>query len=162
MNAPIHPRLLAGAGLSSSDSAIFGEVLASDIAVRNYLAPLQKHYAGTGATELWINQPGQLILEVEGTVRYIDEPALTFEALEAFAQAVAIASPQQQHVGTQRPLLSATLPDGERIQIVLPPAVEPGQVSMSIRIPSDRIIPLRRSTRRRARLTTTAGPARRH
>ena len=142
MNAPIPPRLLAGAGLSSSDSAIFGEVLASDIAVRNYLAPLQKHYAGTGATELWINQPGQLILEVEGTVRYIDEPALTFEALEAFAQAVAIASPQQQHVGTQRPLLSATLPDGERIQIVLPPAVEPGQVSMSIRIPSDKIIPL--------------------
>jgi type IV secretion system protein VirB11 len=142
MNARLPPRLLASAGLSSSDNAVFGDVLASDIAVRNYLAPLQKHYAGTGATELWINRPGQLILEVEGTVRYIDEPAMTFEALEAFAQAVAIASPQQQHVGTQRPLLSATLPDGERIQIVLPPAVEPGQVSMSIRIPSDKIIPL--------------------
>lgn len=142
MNAPLDPRRLAGAHFSSADSAVFGEVLAPDIAVRNYLAPLQKHYVGTGATELWINQPGQLILEVEGTVRYINEPAMTFEALEAFAQAVAIASPQQQHVGTERPLLSATLPDGERIQIVLPPAVEPGQVSMSIRIPSDKIIPL--------------------
>lgn len=146
MNAPrdlAFAGVAAGAdGLSSADSAVFGEILASDIAVRNYLAPLQKHFAGTGATEMWINQPGELILEVEGEVRYITEPSMTFEALEAFAQAVAIASPQQQQVGIERPLLSATLPDGERIQIVMPPAVEPGRVSMSIRIPSEKIIPL--------------------
>ena len=141
MNAPVDLHLV-GTGLSASDRAVYGDVLASDIAVRTYLAPLQKHFAGTGATEMWINRPGELILEVEGVVRYIDEPLMTFEALEAFAQAVAIASPQQQHVGNERPLLSATLPDGERIQIVLPPAVEPGLVSMSIRIPSEKIIPL--------------------
>lgn len=142
MNAPVDTRLLAGAGLSSSDCAVFGDVLASDIAVRNYLAPIKRHYEGTGATEVWINKPGELIVEVEGVVRYIDEPLLTFEMLEAFAQAVAIASPQQQHVGNKRPLLSATLPDGERIQIVLPPAVEPGLVAMAIRIPNEKIIPL--------------------
>lgn len=140
MNAPIDLRPKQAVGYS--DQEVFGVALASDIAVRNYLAPLKRHFAGTGATELWINKPGELILEVQGTVRYIQEPELTFEALEAFAQAVAIASPQQQHVGHERPLLSATLPDGERIQIVLPPAVEPGLVSMSIRIPNDKIIPL--------------------
>ena len=82
-------------------------------------------------------------MEVEGTVRYIDEPALTFEALEAFAQAVAIASPQQQHVGTQRPPAVGhitgwrTYPD-----CAAAPRWSRGQVSMSIRIPSDKIIPL--------------------
>lgn len=140
MNAPRDLRALDRA--LSSDDAVFGEALASDIAVRNYLAPLQKHFAGCGATEMWINRPGELLLEVEGEVRRIDEPLMTFEALEAFAQAVAIAAPQQSEVGTQRPLLSATLPDGERIQIILPPAVEPGLVSVSIRIPSEIIIPL--------------------
>jgi type IV secretion system protein VirB11 len=127
---------------SSSDQEIHGDVLATDIAVRNYLRPLQKYFTESGATEMWINQPGELLLEVEGEVRYIDEPSMDYENLQAFAKAVAIASPQQQDVSSIRPLLSATLPDGERIQVVLPPAVEQGLVSMSIRIPSSKIIPL--------------------
>lgn len=131
-----------GNDMSLSDRAVYGEALVSDIAVRNYLAPLQKHFKGTGATEMWLNKPGELILEVGGEIRFIDEPLMTFEALEAFAQAVAIASPQQQHVGHQQPVLSATLPDGERIQIVMPPAVAPGLLSMSIRIPNPTIISL--------------------
>jgi type IV secretion system protein VirB11 len=137
--APLHDR---GNQYSSSDRAIHGEVLDTDIAVRNYLAPLQKHFGETGATEMWINQPGELLLEVDGEVHYIDEPLMDYENLQAFAKAVAIASPQQQDVSNKRPLLSATLPDGERIQVVLPPAVEQGLVSMSIRIPSSKIIPL--------------------
>jgi type IV secretion system protein VirB11 len=133
--APLH-------GFSTSDQGIFGETLATDIAVRNYLAPLQKYFVESGATEMWINRPGELLLEVEGEVRYINEPSMDYENLQAFAKAVAIASPQQQDVSSKRPLLSATLPDGERIQVVLPPAVEQGLVSMSIRIPSSKIIPL--------------------
>jgi type IV secretion system protein VirB11 len=127
---------------ASSDSHIYGDALDSDIAVRTYLQPLKKHLAANGATELWINKPGEIILEVGSSTVTVKEPALTFSALQAFAQAVAVYSPQQQHVGASNPLLSATLPDGERIQIVLPPAVEPGLVSMSIRIPGSTIIPL--------------------
>lgn len=125
-----------------SEADVYGEVLSDDIAIRNYLEPLKKHLLAAGATEMWINQPGELILEVGSEKRVIQEPLLTFAALEAFAQAIAVYSPQQQTVGASNPLLSATLPDGERVQIALPPAVEPGLVSMSIRIPSAAIIPL--------------------
>lgn len=143
MGAPFDQTAVAGAStLSRADAAVYGEALAPDIAVRTYLEPLKKYLRLAGATELWLNRPGEIILEVGGEVRYIKEPSLTFAALEALAQAVAIASPQQQHVGIEQPLLSATLPDGERIQVVLPPAVEPGFVSISIRIPNPEIIPL--------------------
>jgi type IV secretion system protein VirB11 len=126
----------------TSDEAVFGEVLASDSVVRSYLGPIKKHLLAYEATEIWINKPGELVIQLETGDITVDEPLLSYAALEAFAQAVAVYSPQQQTVGSKTPLLSATLPDGERIQIVLPPAVEPGLVSMSIRIPKSDIIAL--------------------
>lgn len=124
------------------DNTVFGDVLASDTVVRSYLRPIKRHMLAHQATEIWINKPGQLVIQRETGNEFIDEPALDFPALEAFAQAIAVYSPQQQTVGAKTPLLSATMPDGERIQIVLPPAVEPGMVSMSIRIPKSEVIPL--------------------
>jgi type IV secretion system protein VirB11 len=124
------------------DDAIFGEVLASDTMVRSYLAPIKRHMLEHQATEIWINRPGELVIQLETGNLVVKEPLLNFAALEAFAQAIAVYSPQQQTVGARTPLLSATMPDGERIQIVLPPAVEPGMVSMSIRIPKSELIPL--------------------
>lgn len=127
---------------SYGDDAIFGEVLASDTVVRSYLAPIKRHMLEYQATEIWVNRPGELVIQLETGNLVVKEPLLDFGALEAFAQAIAVYSPQQQTVGARTPLLSATMPDGERIQIVLPPAVEPGLVSMSIRIPKSEIIPL--------------------
>jgi type IV secretion system protein VirB11 len=124
------------------DDEVFGDVLASDTVVRSYLRPIKRHMLEHQATEIWINKPGELIIQLETGNLTIEEPLLDFAALEAFAQAIAVYSPQQQTVGAKTPLLSATMPDGERIQIVLPPAVEPGMVSMSIRIPKSEIIPL--------------------
>lgn len=126
------------------DDAVFGDVLASDTVVRSYLRPIKKHMLAHQATEIWINKPGELVIQLETGNVTVQEPALDFAALEAFAQAIAVYSPQQQTVGAKTPLLSATMPDGERIQIVLPPAVEPGMVSMSIRIPKSDVIPLKR------------------
>src|SRR5262249_19718316 len=40
----------------------------------------------------------------------------------------------QQNVGNEFPLLAADLPDGERLQAVLPPCVPTGTVSITIRI----------------------------
>ena len=124
------------------DDAVFGEALASDTVVRSYLRPIKRHMLEHQATEIWIDRPGELVIQLETGKVTVEEPLLDFAALEAFAQAVAVYSPQQQTVGAKTPLLSATMPDGERIQIVLPPAVEPGMVSMSIRIPKSEIIPL--------------------
>jgi type IV secretion system protein VirB11 len=126
------------------DEEVFGDVLARDIVVCSYLAPIKKHLLAYEATEVWINKPGELIIQLEDGDITVEEPLLNYAALEAFAQSVAVYSPQQQTVGSKTPLLSATLPDGERIQIVLPPAVEAGMVSMSIRIPKSDIIPLQK------------------
>ena len=120
----------------------YGDVLASDSVVRSYLRPIKRYMLEHAATEIWINKPGELIIRLETGNITVSEPTLTFAALENFARAVAVFSPQQQTVGISAPLLSATMPDGERIQIVLPPAVEPGLVSMSIRIPHSDIIPI--------------------
>jgi type IV secretion system protein VirB11 len=48
----------------------------------------------------------------------------------------AVASYSNQAIDESRPILSATLPDEERIQIVVPPATTKGTVSITIRKPS--------------------------
>lgn len=142
LELPSRKAALPDSGRGFGDDAVFGDVLASDTVVRSYLRPIKRHMQEHQATEIWINKPGELIVQLETGNLTIEEPLLDFAALEAFAQAIAVYSPQQQTVGARTPLLSATMPDGERIQIVLPPAVEPGMVSMSIRIPKSDIIPL--------------------
>jgi type IV secretion system protein VirB11 len=62
---------------------------------------------------------------------------LTLERCLSLANAIATYT--EQAIGPQRPILSATLPGGERVQIVVPPAVESGTVSLSIRRPSSSI-----------------------
>ena len=53
--------------------------------------------------------------------------------------ATAVATFCDQQVNQERPLLSATLPSGERIQFVIPPAVPRGTVSITVRKPSNLI-----------------------
>lgn len=124
-----------------TEEEAFGDVLAGDVAIRNYLNPIKAHLESMGATEVWINRPGELVVQVGGRNVHIDEPSLTYEALDALATAVAVYA-KQEGFGPASPLLSATLPDGERIQIAAPPAVEPGLYSITIRIPGEGIIPL--------------------
>ena len=50
--------------------------------------------------------------------------------------ATAVATFCDQQINQERPLLSATLPSGERIQFVIPPAVTRGTVSITVRKPS--------------------------
>jgi type IV secretion system protein VirB11 len=50
-----------------------------------------------------------------------------------------VANSTRQRVDPESPLLSAALPTGERIQIVLPPATTPGTVAITIRRPADQV-----------------------
>lgn len=58
-------------------------------------------------------------------------PELTFGHLHTLARLLAQYS--EQEVSEETPLLSATLPDRCRVQVVLPPAVEAGTIGISIR-----------------------------
>ena len=103
-------------------------------ALNTYLKPLEELFAEDGVNEIDINVPEEVWIEKKGDLRHEKIPALDFSHLRNLAQLVAQST--DQIISEERPLLSATLPTGYRIQIVIPPACEPGSVSISIRKPS--------------------------
>lgn len=102
--------------------------------IRRLLQPLARFYDDASLFEIIVNRPGELFVEGrEGWTRH-EIPEVTFDSLMSFARAVATYSAQK--IDATSPVLSATLPDGERIQIVIPPAVPAGTVSLTVRKPS--------------------------
>jgi len=110
------------------------DLLAHDTMVRELLRPLLRYLALPGATEIVVNRPQEVYIEVGAAWQHHLTPDLTLDRLTALATAIATAT--EQEIGPHHPILSAMLPDGERVQIVLPPAVELGTISISIRRPS--------------------------
>jgi len=100
-------------------------------ALDTYLAPLKPFFDLPKVSEISINRPGEIWVEIGGDIECHPIPELTFDHLRGLAKLVAQFS--EQHISEENPLLSATLPQGYRIQVVFPPAVEPGLICMSIR-----------------------------
>ena len=103
-------------------------------ALETYLEPLKKIFAEDGVNEISINRPFEAWVENKGDIRYESLPELDFDHLRNLA--LLVAQSTDQRISEETPLLSATLPTGFRIQIVIPPACEPGTIGMSIRKPS--------------------------
>ncbi len=102
----------------------------------SFLAPFQHHLNRPDVIELCINRPQEMFVEsYDGWTREQIE-ALSFGHLSSFATTVATFT--KQSIGPTKPILSGTLPGGERIQIVIPPAVPPGTISITIRKPAER------------------------
>ncbi|UVT17064.1 MAG: P-type DNA transfer ATPase VirB11 [Nitrospira sp.] len=110
------------------------DLLAHDTMVRELLRPLLQYLALPGATEIVVNRPQEVYIEVGAAWQHHLAPDLSLNQLTALATAIATAT--EQEIGPHHPILSAMLPDGERVQIVVPPAVEVGTLSISIRRPS--------------------------
>jgi type IV secretion system protein VirB11 len=103
-------------------------------ALETYLEPLKRIFAEEGVNEVSINRPGEAWVEKKGDIRYESMPEFNFDHLRGLAQLIAQSTSQM--VSEEKPLLSATLPNGFRIQVVIPPACEPGSIAMAIRKPS--------------------------
>ncbi|UIJ83119.1 P-type DNA transfer ATPase VirB11 (plasmid) [Rhizobium beringeri] len=102
--------------------------------VRELLVPLSPFLCDKSLYEIIINWPTQVITEGTAGWQSHDLPELSFDKLMRLARAVASFS--NQSIDETRPILSATLPGDERIQIVIPPATTKGTVSITIRKPS--------------------------
>ncbi|MFZ4125906.1 MAG: P-type DNA transfer ATPase VirB11 [Rickettsiales bacterium] len=100
-------------------------------ALNTYLKPLESLFAEEGIQEISINTPGEAWVEKFGDMRHEKLPEFTLEHLKGLAHLIAQST--NQSISEEKPLLSATLPGGYRIQIVFPPAVEGNTVAMSIR-----------------------------
>ncbi|CAN7321654.1 P-type DNA transfer ATPase VirB11 [Variovorax sp. LjRoot178] len=99
-----------------------------------FLGPLSRLLDDPEVTEICINEPGVAFVERQsGWVRQ-ELPFASFDWCLSIAKLVANFT--RQRISANEPLLSATLPGGERIQIVLPPATLDRTVSITIRRPS--------------------------
>src|SRR5271163_3141215 len=85
-------------------------------------------------TEICINRPGEAFLETRTGWEREMLPFADFHWCYRLAKLIANAT--RQRITEESPLLSAALPTGERIQIVVPPATPPGSVAITIRKPA--------------------------
>ena len=120
------------AGASSAGS----ELSALDLTLRA-LRPL---LSTPDVTELCINRPREIFIETTAGWRREELPCADFDWCRRLAKL--IANVTRQRVDESSPLLSASLPSGERVQIVLPPATSLGCVVITIRRPSDSVWPI--------------------
>lgn len=100
-------------------------------ALDTYLKPLKKYFALEGVSEISINRGGEIWIEQYGDMHHHEVPELDLDHLKSLARLIAQST--EQKISEENPLLSATLPEGYRVQIVFPPACEPGIVAISIR-----------------------------
>jgi type IV secretion system protein VirB11 len=101
------------------------------------LRALRPLLARDDVMELCINRPYEAFLETHMGWRREHLPFADFEWCGRLAKL--IANSTQQRIDTTSPLLSASLPSGERVQIVMPPATTAGCVAISIRRPAEKV-----------------------
>jgi len=107
---------------------------ASRIVLERYLTPLSPFLAQPDLTEIVVNRPCEVFTEGPGGWRCHTLSDLSHAHLMHLATAAA--GYTRQDIGPDHPIVSTTLPDEERCQIVVPPAVPAGTVSLTIRKPS--------------------------
>jgi type IV secretion system protein VirB11 len=96
-----------------------------------FLEPFAGWIARPDVTDILVNKPGEVWVEsVTGGIERHQAPDVTTVTLTRLAAQIARIS--RQGVSREHPLLSASLPTGERIQMVLPPATR-GPVALAIR-----------------------------
>ncbi len=93
----------------------------------------QEYFDMPNITEICYNGKELIhVLDNNGWQEYSTE--LTYDSAFSFAKAIAVS--RGKIAEEKSPILSADLPTGERIQIVMPPATDRDMISISIRIPS--------------------------
>lgn len=100
--------------------------------LREYLDIFKEHLNDPEISEICVNRPGEIWIERMGqpAMLCVEDPKITNEALIRLGRLVATYS--DQSIAQEKPLLSASLPSGERIQIAIPPIAKKG-VALSIR-----------------------------
>lgn len=99
--------------------------------LRSYLAPLTGVLARADVTDIYVNGPGEIWVETTGgAIERHEAHGLTEPTLARLARQIAALT--HQGISREHPLLSATLPDGARVQIVVPPATR-GHIALAIR-----------------------------
>jgi type IV secretion system protein VirB11 len=111
-----------------------GLELEGGVYLATYLKPFERWLAQPDVCELLVNRPGELWVERIGAeaMERLDVPELNATLLNRLASQIARTS--HQGVNRENPLLAASLPSGERVQVILPPATR-SHMALAIRKP---------------------------
>ena len=121
------------ATFSENFEMLTGEKMVRRAMLDTYLKSISAHLAGN-VTEVAINKPGEIWTEGPSGWTYHAAPEMTHGVCMHIGQL--IATYNEKDISPDRPILSAALPDGERVQVIIPPACLANSVSMTIRKPS--------------------------
>ena len=142
----------SGAGERAGPEAGTAREYAS--ALELLLRPLRPLLCRPDVMEICINRPSEVFLETRGGWR--SEPAGYADLIWCRRFAKLVANFSRQRIDETSPLLSASLPSGERVQIALPPATTQGCVAVNIRRPSREVWSVGELTQRGIFLKTRA------
>lgn len=119
-----------------SDNSPIAQVSNDFLDYQYQVLGILEYMSSPDVTEICINRPGELYLETRGGWQRIEVPSLTFERARQFCTAVVNESNTGQRITDADPVVSLTFPTGQRAQFVIPPAIDAGKVSITIRLPS--------------------------
>ena len=104
-------------------------------ALNVYLKPIMVLLSKDGVNEISVNEPNEAWVERSGDMFRVNLPGYDSKHLKSLARLIAESTDQK--ISEETPLLSATLPEGQRVQVVFPPACENHTVILSIRKKSE-------------------------
>lgn len=105
--------------------------LSEPVYLHRHLAPLAAWLSDPCITDIYVNRAGEAWLErSDGEIERVEVEELSGVTLERLARQIAAFS--SQGISREYPILSATLPDGARAQIVMPPATR-GEIAFAVR-----------------------------
>lgn len=122
-----------------------------------FFRPMAAQFAREDVTELVVNRAGEFGVETRKGWEWFDAPELDYTALRRLCDLMA--SFTKQDVAEETPVVSSVLPDGARVQCVVPPAVPAGTVSITVRKASSLTMSITDMDRRGLFEMTAAGSA---
>ena len=113
---------------------------ASKSTLELHLQPIAALLADDSMTEIVINRPGEVMLERRDGWEAVQNEAVSYKWCEGLA--MLLRNQANQDLTEGWPLLGAQMPGGLRVQVVIPPAIDAGQVSFTIRRPIGAVLSL--------------------
>ena len=120
--------------LATNEPLILEREGGRSVALSEHLKLLESYLQQHGVTEVVINQPCEILTESNQGWQAHHNTQLDNRYCQRLAKLIATYSGQK--LDAQHPILSATLPAGERVQIAIAPVVLFNRVSLTIRKPS--------------------------
>lgn len=112
--------------MSAIQPIMIDEHASTGVYLRVYLKPFARFLDQEDVTEIMVNRPGEVWIERAGqpAMERIEAPDVDDMLLGRLA--AQIARTTHQGINRENPLLAAVLPDGQRVQMVGPPATRSG------------------------------------